>query len=301
MPPSALRIHLALIAVSVLFGANYVFTKRILQTVPPGAWVLFRIVAATAILLPLALWWRRGRPWPDRRQFLQLLGAALFGVVLNQILFTEGMARTTPEHSAVVNACIPTWTLLVAAVAGQERLRGRTAVAVLLALLGVQYLLGLDQLLFGSSGHDPGATLLGDFLTVLNGISFAIHLVWMRRLSRSVDPYLATAILFAAATVMIGIWSGPQVTAADLDAVLRPPTVLYAAYAVVFATLLTYLLNTWALRHTQSSQVALYINVQPLVAAALHWSMGAPMPGHRFFVALALVALGLWLQTARRS
>jgi drug/metabolite transporter (DMT)-like permease len=77
--------------------------------------------------------------------------------------------------------------------------------------------------------------------------------------------------------------------------------VWFAAYVVVGATVVTYLLNTWALRHTRSSEVALYINVQPLVAAGLNTALGAPPPGAAFFVALGLVAAGLWLQTRARS
>lgn len=300
VPPPALRVHLALITVSLLFGANYVFTKRILETVPPVAWVLFRIAAATVVMVPLALALRRGARLPAPRHLLGLAIASLFGVVLNQVLFTEGMARTTPEHSAVINACIPTWTLLVAVVAGQERLSWRRVGAIAAALLGVQYLLGIDRLLFGgTAGGERGASLLGDALTMLNGLSFAVHLVIMRRLGRDLNPWLSTAVMFTVALGLIGIWSGPQVTAHDVAAVTTSPTVLFAAYAVLFATVLTYLLNTWALRHTHSSQVAIYINVQPLVAALLHQALGAGPPGHRFFVAVALVAVGLWLQNGR--
>ena len=69
-------------------------------------------------------------------------------------------------------------------------------------------------------------------------------------------------------------------------------------YTILGATVLTYVLNTWALRHTHSSNVALYINVQPIVAAGLNCALGAPAPDHRFFVALGLVGFGLWLQTS---
>lgn len=298
MPPSVLRVHLALITVSLLFGANYVFTKRILATVPPSAWVLFRIAAATAVMVPMALLLRRrSTGWPRGKVLLGLLIASWFGVVMNQVLFTEGMARTTPEHSAVINAGIPTWTLLVAVLAGQERLGGRRVLAIGSALAGVLYLLlGASPNAAGTAGP----TLAGDLLTLANGVSFAIHLVLMRKLGREVDPYLATAVMFVGATACIGVWSGPSMTAGDWTAVTTSPTVWFAIYAVLFATVATYLLNTWALRHTHSSQVALYINVQPLVAAALNAAMGAPLPGHRFFVALGLVAFGLWLQTARR-
>jgi drug/metabolite transporter (DMT)-like permease len=201
----------------------------------------------------------------------------------------------------VINAGIPTWTMLVAVCAGQERLGWRRVLAIALALGGVLYLLGFDQMVLGTSSPSApsreGPTPLGDLLTMANGIAFAVHLVLMRRLGQQVDPMTATAVMFVLASLMVGAWSAPQVTAADCSAVLSPPTVWLAAYAVLFATVMTYLLNTWALRHTHSSQVALYINVQPLVAAALNAALGAEPPGHRFFVALVLVAMGLWLLT----
>ena len=298
--PSALRVHGALITVSLLFGGNYVFTKRILAHVTPGSWVLFRLLAATAVLLPLALWLRRRGGLPRGRVLMGLVLAALLGVAANQVLFVEGLARTTPEHSAVVNALIPTWTLLIAVAVGQERLRGMRVLAVLCSLLGVSYLLGADRVLFGgagSGGGGDGSTLAGDLLSMSNGFVFALHLVLLRRIGRDVDPWTSTALLFVFGTSMLALWSGTGVTAAEVAAVTTPPVLWFALYVVLAATVLTYALNTWALRHAQSSQVALYINVQPLVAAVLNTAMGAPWPEHRFYVAVVMVGAGLWLQT----
>lgn len=295
--PSPLRVHAALLLVSLLFGANYVFTKQVLAAVPPGAWVLFRIAAATAVMVPLALALRpRAARRPHARQWAWLAVAALLGVAANQVLFTEGMARTTPEHSAVVNACIPTWTLLVAVLCRQERLTGRRVAAIALALLGVLWLLAHTA---AAPADRSAPTLLGDLLTLANGLAFACHLVLMRAVARDLDPWTTTAALFVLGTPLVGVWSAPQVSAAHVDAVLAPPALWFALYGVFGATVLTYLLNTWALRHVTGSQVALYINVQPLVATALHAAMGAPLPGAHFAVALLLVASGLWLQTRR--
>ncbi len=298
--PSTLRVHLALITVSVLFGAHFVFTKQILAAVPAKSWVLFRIGAAMVLIVPLAMCLRRQRGMPGLRTWFALAIASLFGVVLNQVLFTEGMALTTPEHSAVVNSCIPTWTLIVATIVGQERLRRRKVLAILSALAGVLYLLGIDRILTGEVQGFGSETLVGDLLSAGNGLAFAIHLVMMRKIGRSLDPWTTTAILFVQGTLMIALWSGPSIEAAHVEAAVLPPILWFALYTVLASTVLTYLLNTWALRHTNSSNVALYINVQPIVAAALNFAMGAPVPGHRFFVALALVALGLWLQTSAK-
>ncbi len=293
--------HAALLAVSLLFGINYVVTKTILATVPPATWVLFRMGAATLVMVPLAMWFARRRAWPGRRTWPALALAAFLGVAANQVLFTEGIARTTPEHSAVVTACIPTWTLVIAVLCGQERLTWRRVAAIVVALAGVCWLLGIDRW-FGdasTANADDGASLLGDLLTMANGIAFAAHLVLMRRLGRDLDPYRTTALVFVFGTPMVALWSVPTITAPHLEALLTANVLALAAYAVLGSTVLTYFLNMWALRHTQSSQVALYINVQPLVAAALNSALGAPPPGQRFFGALALVICGLWLQTAR--
>jgi drug/metabolite transporter (DMT)-like permease len=102
-------------------------------------------------------------------------------------------------------------------------------------------------------------------------------------------------------TSMLALWSGPGVTAAEAAAITTPPLLWFALYVVLAATVLTYVLNTWALRHAPSSQVALYINVQPLVAAVLNTAMGAPWPDHRFYVAFAMVGFGLWLQSGARA
>ena len=299
MPPSPLRVHLALLTVSLLFGVNYVVVKQLVATVQPAIWVVFRVLAATVILVPLALLLSRRSAWPSPRALLPLSVAALFGVAANQVLFTEGIARTTPEHSAIVNACIPTFTLLVAVLAGQERFSLRAAASIGVALAGVAWLLGIDRLWRGEGGGNDGATLLGDLLTMANGLSFAVHLVLMRRIARGLDPWATTAVLFVFGSVMIGGYGASSLDGEALLGVLAPEVVWLAAFGVLGATVLTYLLNTWALRHTHSSQVALYINVQPLVAALVHTLLGAPPPGPRFFVALLAVAFGLWLQTRR--
>ena len=107
--PSPLRIHSALLLVSLLFGVNFVLVKEVLAAVEPRAWALFRLGSATLVLLPLVFVRRTDgrRRWPPARLYGWLTLAALLGVFLNQSLFTVGMKYTTPDHSAVINTSIP--------------------------------------------------------------------------------------------------------------------------------------------------------------------------------------------------
>ena len=50
---------------------------------------------------------------------------ALVGVVLNQVLFLLGVARTTAVHANILITMIPVFTLAVALVLGRERISAR--------------------------------------------------------------------------------------------------------------------------------------------------------------------------------
>ncbi len=70
-------------------------------------------------------------------------------------------------------------------------------------------------------------------------------------------------------------------------------------YVLVVPTLLTYLLNAWALRHARSSTVAIFIYLQPIVGVALAVSvLGEPL-GARALLGTAAVFAGIALVTFR--
>ena len=96
------KVALALASVQIIFGIHYFVAKLILQMVPARAWAAMRIACAAVLLMSYHLATRQRRP--ARRDLARLALYALFGVVLNQWFFVEGLARTTPSHSAVSKA-----------------------------------------------------------------------------------------------------------------------------------------------------------------------------------------------------
>src|SRR5262249_20570374 len=113
------RVGAALVAVQLFFGVHYFTAKLALGYVPARAWATLRIVGAAVALAAWQLARRKGRP--ARGDLPRLALYAFFGIVLNQVLFAEGLARTTPSHSAILNSLIPVMTLGIAILAGKER------------------------------------------------------------------------------------------------------------------------------------------------------------------------------------
>jgi drug/metabolite transporter (DMT)-like permease len=280
-------VTLALLAVQLLFGVHYVVAKLIVTAIDPAAWACLRSASAFAVLLALAFVFKRRLP--SARSLAWLALCAVFGVILNQALFLEGLARTTASHAAVMNSQIPSFALLAAVLMGQERLTPRKVGSFLLGLAGVLVLLRAETLRFDA------ATLTGDLLNLANAASYGLFIALSRRVMATEDALAATAVLFGFATLGLGAYGLGEVLALDAR-VFTAGLVGAMLFAVLGATVASYLLNVWAIKRTHASNVALFIFLQPLVAAALGVLALGEQVTARLLIALALVFAALALR-----
>jgi drug/metabolite transporter (DMT)-like permease len=258
---SSPTVYLALLAVQLLFAVHYVAAKWVLETIPAPAWVALRVAGAALVLVATTP--NRWRQWPrDRGTWLELARLSLFGVVLNQVLFIEGLSRTWPSHSALINTSIPVSTLLIAVALGREDFGWRKMAALTLSLSGVLWLLGTE-------GFDLSSeTLAGDLMCLANATSFALFLVLSRSLMRRLSPAIVTPIMFLLATPAVAAYGAPELVRLDWASV--PASIWLTGVAIVLGpTVGTYVLNNWALARAESSQVALFIYLQFLIASPI--------------------------------
>ena len=289
---SQARVRTALLTVQLLFGINYLTAKLIVTDIGPAAWAALRCVSAFAILLILALIARRRLP--PTRDVLYLGFCSLFGVILNQALFLEGIARTTVSHAALMCSQIPLFALLFALIGGQERVGWRQGLGFAAGLAGVLILLEADRFRLDS------ATLVGDLLNLANAACYGLFVVLSRRVMARNDPLVATAIIFGFGSIGMLLYGGPALMRTDLAAV-SGGIFMAMVYAVLGATVVTYFLNMWALKRTRATRVALYIFLQPIIAAALGILVLNEALTLRFAVATALVFVALFLRDARTA
>ena len=70
-----------------------------------------------------------------------------------------------------------------------------------------------------------------------------------------------------------------------------------AFYSILFATVITYSLNYYAMEYVDSSKVALFIYLQPVVAGTLSVAIGKDEITTRLILSSVLIMLGLLLST----
>ncbi|TDI31515.1 MAG: DMT family transporter [Acidobacteria bacterium] len=257
-----------LVVVQVLFGVHYFAAKIVLAEIPPLAWAGLRVAAAALFLLPLAFLISGRRAVPRPADLARLAGLSLLGVVINQWAFVEGLSRTSITHSALINTGIPVLTLIFAVLMRQERANPGKLASIFLAMLGVLVLLRVDSMVLDRATR-------GDLITLINATSFSLFLVLSRPLLTRLDPLMATGFLFAFGSLVL-LPLGAPLWLRISPSTLQPATWLWGAFVVLGATVVAYSLNYLALRRMESSVVALFILLQPLLAASADvWVMGS--------------------------
>ena len=134
---------------------------------------------------------RGHRPAPPWRRAL-LLG--LFEPALAYAGDLLGLARTSAANGALLSGLESVFIVLLAAVFLRERITGRIAVALALALIGVIALEGTGS--FAGAG-------LGDLLVLAGVLSAAAYTIVARGMGDDSDPLTVTACQFTAATILV--------------------------------------------------------------------------------------------------
>jgi drug/metabolite transporter (DMT)-like permease len=278
----------ALVTVQLLFATLPVAMKFGLEELHPTVFVGMRVAAGALLLFGLERL-VHAHPLPDAGDLGRLAVYAMFGVVLNMVLYVWGLDLSTAVNAALLMTMIPVFTYAIALLAGQEAFQPARALGILVALAGVVVL--LDPRSF-SLGDDD---VLGTLLILMNTLSYAIYLVISRPILARVPPLTTISWIFAFGALVIvplGWWqAGTQAF------LVSGRSALILSYIVIGPTVTVYALNLWALKRVASSTVAVFIYLQPIAGVALAWWLLGEPVDLRTFVAGALVFAGVALVT----
>jgi drug/metabolite transporter (DMT)-like permease len=276
------QVHVALLVVQVMFGTLPLAGQIALEGMAPVALATLRIAGAALVLGLVA-----GRRLAGVRpaDLARLAGLAVLGVVGNQVLFLMGLARSTQINASVLVTTIPVFTVAFAVVLRRERASAVRLAGVAVGLAGALLLARVER--FDLSD----GVVTGNVMILVNAAFWSLHLVLARPLLARLGPLVTSTWMF----VMGALAMVPVGAAAVVEAIRSAPPASWAgaAWAVVVSTILSYLVNMWALRRIEASSVAAYVYLQPVVAGVLAWLVAGETLDVRTGVAAAAVFAGV--------
>ncbi len=276
----------------MFFGSAAVLGKFALTAFPSIAIVGFR-VGGGALAFYLLQRTRGGLRLKRKSHYAYFALFALFGIILNQLLFFHGLSLTTATNTSLLAVLIPVFAITISAIVGNDELNVRKVVGIIFAAGGVVYLIDPRNAGFSS------ATTLGDLLIILNSLSYAIYVAISKKLISHYGALSSIAWLFIFGSVVnvpLGLYS---LSSVDLGSVSIEAWLALLG-VVIFPTILAYYWNTWALARVEPSVVAIYVYLQPLIGTTLAITILGEAWNPRILVSMLLIFAGVYLVTKRR-
>jgi drug/metabolite transporter (DMT)-like permease len=279
---------------AILFGASVVAVRVAVQDIPPFTLAILRFGQGGFLLLLLLLIWKRGLlriGWRDV-PYLALLGVIFFTIF--PVTFNMSLRLTEASRGALMLATMPLWSVLLARVAKRERLNTRQISGVFLAFAGVGVVLAERGLTFAGTS----LSLVGDALMLVTALCGAVYGVLAKRMLTRYNAMTVTAYTMMFGTLLlvpVAFFEDPSSAMARM----RIDTVVLVLFLGIFGGAIGYFLWTFALTWLSPTQVAVFVNLNPMIATLLGATLLAEKLTGIFIAGFAAVLAGVLLVNLR--
>ena len=305
--------HAAILATNIIFGLNIPIAKSVMPAhMEAFAMAFFRTVGAMVLFWAASLFvkWERV-PWRD---LVRLFFAAMFGILLNQMLFVKGLEYISPIEAAIVATFTPIITMVLSALFLKEPLSFTKIAGVLIGLSGAIYIVvsqavpveAASTTVASATGStlptalDSRHHITGLLLCIVSGLSYATYLTAFKPVIQKYKSITIMKWMFLFGSCVSFPITFRYVQHIDFST-WQPLTYAQTAYVVAAATFLAYLLIPVAQQRLRPTTLSVYNYIQPITATvvALFWGMD------RFTwpkaIATILVFVGVYVVTQSKS
>ena len=250
---------------TLIWGATFVIIKSALMDVSPLLFISLRFFTATLILLPFAF------------KIFRNINRQIFrdGVFLGLLYFigfttqTVGLKYTTATKSAFITGTFIIFTPVFQVLIERRPPAKRVLLGILLVLTGLIFLTSKGDSLLGVFSEISESFNIGDFLTLLCALFFALYLVYLDIITKRND-YKPLVFLQIAVTGILGLlfsflFNGWEIETIEFS---FSSSLLFAVlYTSIFATVLTTTIQTKYQKFVTPSVAGIIFSFEPIFAA----------------------------------
>jgi len=280
-------IDLALILMTVIWGANFTAIKYSLEDLLPLSFNGLRFVIAATIMFFVMIVSGRGFRVP-RRDFWKLIGLGVLANAFYQSLFITGMAHTRTGNAALIVSTTPLFSAVIGWMRRQEYFTTRGVAGLAMAFGGIVLII-----LNGDAQLEFGSTLLGDLILVGSTICWTVYTFAARNMVHTHGSLKATAIMMMSGTPVFLLICAPSLIQQNWSSV-RPQAWAGVGYSALFAIALAHLIWNYGVRRLGSTRTAIYSNFTPVTAMLIVWVSRGEAPTAGQIIGAAIIFIGLY-------
>jgi len=283
---------IGLVVACFFWAVSFIATKVAVGAAPPLTVVTLRLLVSA---ICFALWFfLQGRSWGfwGYRRLRQLFLLSLFGTGLHYGLQTIGLQFTAASNASIYAVTGPISITLIAAVFLGERISLRKGIGIVVAIIGVLWVMGIETL----RSFELKGNVLGDMLVFASIAMWGMFTVYGKKLMGEMGAFeviAMTTIIGSVWMVPIG-WAEMHYRGFSLSSV-TPEAWAAIGFLGVTCSFLATLLYFMALQRTESQKVGIYMyTIPPMTYAVAALYLGEKI-GFNLVFGSILVLAGVYL------
>ena len=230
---------IAILLGTLIGSASATVVKMGVKDMPPFTFTFLRFFIASLCIIPFFLHRRF-----DKKTLTQLILLSLLATG-NIVLFSFGVALTTATIGQLLYAGVPIITAFVIFLLFKESLPTMKSIGIIIGFLGVGIIVLLPVL---EKGQLFAGNLLGNMLIGLGVILYSFYMVYSKKLLKMQSPFVITSMFIFTTTIAVLPFFLGELSVRWWEH-MTVTTVLTITYASIGATILTYILNQYAIKH----------------------------------------------------
>ncbi|MDX1445587.1 DMT family transporter [Lishizhenia sp.] len=251
--------HLALFAVNMIYGANYILAKDVMPNyLGPNAFIFMRVAGASLLFWIILLFQKREKI--ERKDWLKIAACGLFGIAMNQLFFFNGLSLTSGINASIIMTSTPIIVAVLAFFIRKEALSKMKVSGIVIGAIGA-----ISLTLAGSNPAVDSA--LGDLFIFVNAASYSVYLILAKSLMEKYKPLTVLTYVMTFGLFLITLFPLTIPELMDTDfASFTGPIIGKVIFVIVGVTFIAYLFNIFALQHVSPTVSGSYIYLQPILA-----------------------------------
>ena len=281
---------LAATTATTIYGVNHTIAKLVMpHYIGSLGFVLLRVLGATLMFWFLSLFFK-SKPIEKEDRFT-LFKCGLFGMSINIVAFISGLDYSTPINSSVLIIISPIFVVILSYFIFKNNINSSKIAGIFLGFIGA-----LILILTADSNSSVGRNIpLGNFLFIVNSISYAYYLIIVKPMAQKYDLITLFKWLFLVGLIFnfpLGISQFLNVEWTNLP---FKEAILPMCFVVVCTTFLTYFLNGYALTKLTSTEVAVFMYLQPIIGILFAILTNSDTINLTIVIASMLIFTGVYL------
>jgi drug/metabolite transporter (DMT)-like permease len=279
---------------TTIYGINHTVAKSVMPIyIGSLGFVLLRVLGATILFWTIGLFFKSKKI--EKKDRLTILKCGLFGMGFNIAAFIAGLDYSTPVNSSILIIITPIFVVILSYFIFKNKINFSKIVGIFLGFIGAMALI-----INADTNSSIGRNIpLGNFLFIINSVSYAYYLIIVKPMAEKYDLITLFKWLFLIGLIFNFPLGINQFLEVEWNNLPLNEAVFPMLYVVICTTFMTYFLNGYALTRLTSSEVAVFVYLQPIIGVAFAIFSKSDTLSFTIIIASILIFSGLYLTTKK--